>query len=129
MLVETPFWLASVPDSVKETLAWTQGKDWLGKYTCEGVKLANLLMKLKEVDGKANITAMIVLANPHSNDKRVTVACEVLNGDEVIAKFGVAGVKVEETDSVERKAKFAVPRAQLIKDTTKLRIKITVTNG
>ncbi len=131
MIIETPFFIARMDPSVKETRDWTwaDDADTLRWYHCDGVFISVLGMKLKRTDGgkTAIITVKAGLTNPHSHDKSVAMDFEVYNGSVTVSKFRIGPLRVEESDSPKAETGVAIPSASLIKDPiTMMRITMTV---
>lgn len=127
MVLEMPFFMAAVPTNLTETLVWARGTDSTNRYHCDNVEISDFAMKLKSVkNGKAEMPIMVTFHNRPGHDRRVSLTVEAVNGDEVVAKANINGVKVEETDSVQRFSSMTVARDKLIKGTTNLRLTLEV---
>lgn len=132
MVLEIAFPPASLDPKVTHT-AWFVGHEAINRYRCDNVAIMNLRYKLSETEGKdkiklAKIEVESFFHNRMGHDKMVTAVFDVMNGDQVVGSTSIR-LKVEETDARKRAFVLTVPRNQLLKETTKLRITVRAVDG
>lgn len=128
MVIETPFFVAGLGPNQKEFRDWKESTESLYSYRCDGVQMSALHMRTKDAGGgKLTVRVKAAFANPHSHDKSATLDFEVYNGNDVVSKFRIGPVRVDETDTRTRETEILIPRSSLIQDPiTMMRITMTV---
>ena len=133
MVIETVFLIADRRNWPPNDKTWITNEQYgrLQFFRCDQVSLVSLGMNAAEVPGgRVEVHVGVNLFNPDgSNDKKVALHFEVINGDRVDGTFDLDPVKVKEGDRVAKTIKATLPLTALkAKPLTKLRITMTTWN-